>query len=200
MYNPNASLIFLLVGLIATLGDFVVPYLLGKRYPNYSNFKDTISTLGTNKSPVKKYLSYSLITTGSLLLIFSVGHIFIFSTYSWQYILYVLGIAVFGIGSILAGIFPEDIRGSGETTSGKIHGISSGLGFICLIFSPLWMFLILDNNGLRIFNILFFTLGLLSFIAFMVSYKRDGLTGLWQRVNMVTLYLPLMINYSILSL
>ena len=196
----KVSLIFLLIGLIATISDFVVPYILGKKYPNYSNLKDTISTLGTNKSPVRQYLSYSLITTGSLLLIFSIGHLFIFSSYSWKHILYVIGIAVFGMGSILAGIFPEDVRGSEETKSGKIHGISSGLGFIFLIFNPLWIFLILENNGLRIFNILFFVFGLLSFIVFMVSYKRDGLTGLWQRINMATLYLPLIVNYSVLAL
>lgn len=152
----KVSWIFLLTGLIATVGDFFVPYLLGNKYPNYSSLKDTVSTLGTNKSPVKQYLSYSLITTGSLLLIFSVGHVLIFSSYSWKHILYVLGIAIFGTGSIMAGIFPEDVRGSEETKSGKIHGISSGLGFIFLTFNQLWMFLILENNGLRIFNILFF--------------------------------------------
>lgn len=188
------------IGLIAAIGDFIVPYLLGKKYPNYSSLKDTISTLGTNKSPVKQYLSYSLITTGSLLMIFSVGHLCIFSSYSWKHILYLLGIVIFGMGSILAGIFPEDVKGTEETKSGKIHGISSGLGFIFIIFNPLWMFLIQENNGLKIFNILFFVFSFSSFIAFMVSYKRDGLTGLWQRINLAVLYLPLIVNYYVLAL
>jgi len=195
-------LLFLSVGLIAVIGDFIVPYLLGKKYPNYSNLKDTISTLGTNKSPVKKQLSYWLITTGTLLLIFSVGHLFVFSSYSWKHILYLLGLVIFGMGSILAGIFPEDVKGEKETMSGIIHGISSGLGFIFLIFNPLWMFLIIENNNLKIFNILFFAIGFLSFVTFLVSYKRDRveLLGLWQRINLAALYLPLIVNYLFLAL
>ena len=152
-------LLFLLVGLTAVIGDFVVPYLLGKKYPNYSNLKDTISTLGTSRSPVKKKLSCWLITLGILLIIFSIGHVFIFTVYSWKHILYLLGLVIFGMGSILAGIFPEDVKGKKETMSGKIHGISSGLGFRFLIFNPLWMSLIIENNNLKIFNILFFVIG-----------------------------------------
>lgn len=194
--------LFLSVGLIAVIGDFIVPYLLGKKYPDYSNLKDTISTLGTNKSPVKKQLSYWLITSGTLLLIFSVGHLFVFSSYSWKHILYLLGLVIFGMGSILAGIFPEDVKGKKETMSGIIHGISSGLGFIFLIFNPLWMFLIIENNNLKIFNILFFAIGFLSFVTFLVSYKTDrvGLLGLWQRINLASLYLPLIVNYLFLAL
>jgi len=190
------NIVFITIGLIATIGDFFVPYLLGKKYPDYSNLKDTISTLGTNKSPVKKLLSSSLITTGSLLVVFSIGHIFIFTNYPWENVLYILGVFVFGLGSILAGIFPEDVKGTEETTSGKIHGIASGLGFMFLTFNQLWMFLITEDIGLKTFNITFFVFGFLTFIIFVISYKRDGLTGLWQRINLATLYLPLIINYS----
>jgi hypothetical protein len=196
----KVPVIFLTIGLVAIIGDFVVPYLLGKRYPDYSNLKDTISTLGTNTSPVKKQLSYWLIIAGSLLLIFSIGHLFVFSSYSWKHVLYLLGIVIFGVGAILAGIFPEDVKGTEETVSGKIHGISSGLGFIFLILNPLWMFLIIEDNGLKTVNIIFFILGLLSFIIFMVSYRIDRSIGLWQRINMAALYLPLIVNYSILAL
>ncbi|MCK4729731.1 MAG: hypothetical protein KAT28_00280 [Candidatus Aenigmarchaeota archaeon] len=74
--------LFLLIGLIAVLGDFIVPFIIGKKYPNCSNLKDTISELGTNKSPVKKQLSCWLIILGLLFIIFSIGHTFIFSVYS----------------------------------------------------------------------------------------------------------------------
>ena len=191
-------MLFFLAGLVAVVGDFFIPFILGKKYPDYSNLNDTISTLGIANSPVKKQLSYLLITTGSLILIFSVGHMCIFSLNSWKHILYIWGIILFGMGSILAGIFPEDAKGKKETISGKIHGIGSGLGFISLIFNPLWMFLIIDNNNLRLFNILFFLLGLISFVFFITSYKRSkgGLTGLWQRINLASIYLPLIVNYS----
>lgn len=198
--KPNLP--FLIIALIATIGDFVVPFLLGKRYPNYSNLKDTISTLGTNKSPVKNQLSYSLITTGSLLLIFSIGHLLIFSEYTWKHILYLLGVIIFGAGSILAGIFPEDAKGEKETKSGKIHGISSGLGFLLLTINPLWMFLITESSSLKIFNMLFFILGFLTFIIFLNSghnNKSGKYTGLWQRINLAILYIPLIVNYSVFS-
>ncbi|MCD4756189.1 DUF998 domain-containing protein [bacterium] len=191
--------LFLLTGLIAVIGDFVVPYLLGKKYPNYSNLRDTISTLGTSQSPVRRQLSYWLITTGTLLLIFSVGHLFVFTDCSWEHMLYILGLVVFGIGSILAGIFPEDVRGSKETVSGKIHGISSGLGFMFLAFNPLWMFLITENINVEIFSLVFFLMGIFSFVVFLVLYKkgRSRFLGLWQRVNLAILYLPLIVNYIV---
>lgn len=194
------EIIFLLIGLIAVIGDFIVPCFLGKKYPRYNNLKDTISTLGTKNSPVKKQLSYWLITNGSLLLIFSIGHLSIFPIFSWKHVLYLLGIVIFGVGSILAGIFPEDPKESKETIFGKIHGISSGLGFIFLIFNTMWMFLIIEDNYIKIFNISFFILGLITFILFIISHKRDGLTGLWQRINLATLYVPLIINYIVLVL
>ena len=54
-------------------GDFVIPAILGKWYPNYSNIRDTISELGTEKSPVKKQASIWLIFLGVLLICFGVG-------------------------------------------------------------------------------------------------------------------------------
>ncbi len=193
--------LFLLIGLIAVLGDFIVPFILGKKYPNYSNLKDAISELGINKSPVKKQLSCWLITLGILFIIFSIGHTFIFSVYSWMHILYILGIIVFGVGCIIAGIFAEDPKRSKETVSGKIHGISSGVGFLFLIFNPLWMFGIVEIDSLKIFNLLFFILGFLSFVIFVISNYRKGpiigLTGLWQRINLGILYLPLIVNYLV---
>ena len=196
-------LLFLSIGLIAVLGDFIVPYILGKKYLNYSNTKDAISELGTNKSPVKRQFSCWLITLGILLIIFSIGHTFIFSVYSWKHILYISGIIIFGVGCIISGIFAEDSKGSKETKSGKIHGISSGLGFIFLIFNPLWMSGIAEINSLKIFNLIFFILGLLSFVIFIISNYKKGavisLTGLWQRINLVTLYIPMIVNYLILA-
>jgi len=193
------ELLFLSIGLIAVLGDFFIPLILGKKYPKYSSLKDTISTLGTKKSPVKKQLAYWLIILGILLLTFSIGHMFVFLIYTWKEILYILGIIIFGVGCILSGIFEEIPKGSEETLSGKIHGISSGLGFLFLIFNSLWMFFIAENIELKIFNICCFILGFLTFIIFLVSNKRDGLTGLWQRINLATIYLPLILNYIILT-
>ncbi|MCK4729732.1 MAG: DUF998 domain-containing protein [Candidatus Aenigmarchaeota archaeon] len=105
------------------------------------------------------------------------------------------------MGCIIAGIFAEDLKGLKETRSGKIHGIGSGVGFLFLIFNPLWMFGIMDIDNFKIFNLLFFILGFLSFAIFVISnYKKGpiiGLTGLWQRINLGILYLPLIVNYFV---
>jgi hypothetical protein len=43
----------LLIGLVATIGDFVVPLILGRKYPNHNVLYDVISELGTKGSPFR---------------------------------------------------------------------------------------------------------------------------------------------------
>lgn len=105
------SIIFLMILLLATLGDFFVPIIIGIKYPGYHHLIDTISTLGTNKSPVQKSQCINLIAVGILFLIFSVGQGLAFTQINWCHGLFILGIVLFGIGTILAGIFPEDPKG-----------------------------------------------------------------------------------------
>ena len=85
-----------------------------------------------------KFQCMNLIAVGILFIIFSVGQGLAFTQIKWCHRLFILGIVLFGAGTILAGIFPEDPKGIAETISGKIHGIASGLGFIFLILNPLW--------------------------------------------------------------
>jgi hypothetical protein len=188
--------IILFIGSATMLGDLLIPFFIGRKYPNYNHLNDTISTLGTAKSPVRKQLSMWLISLGVLFVIFSLGHLFVFDEISWKHWLYLIGIGAFGIGSTLAGIFPEDERGIEETPSGKIHGISSGIGFILLILNPLWMFLFLENHVMKILNLSFFITAIVTFILFMASYKTKSgnHTGLWQRLNLISLYSPLITN------
>ena len=123
--------------LLATLGDLFIPIIIGSKYPGYNHLMDTISTLGTNKSPAQKFQCINLIIVGILFIVFSVGQGLAFIQINWYHRLFILGIVLFGIGTILAGIFPEDPKGIAETVSGKIHGIASGLGFIFLILNSL---------------------------------------------------------------
>lgn len=99
----------------------------------------------------------------------------------------------------MAGIFPEDPKGIGETISGKIHGITSGIGFILLILNPLWAIWIAEFKDLRYMNITLFILAILTFILFMISENiNSGIfqyTGLFQRLNLIILYGHLILNY-----
>lgn len=191
--------IFLTILIVASLSDIIVPIFLGSKYPDYNHLYDSISTLSTRISPVTKWAGLNLILTGLLFNIFSVGQQLEFSNSGWISNLYSIGIFFFGTGCILAGIFPEDPKGSNETGSGKIHGISSGIGFIFLILCPFWAIFIGEFNGNYIINIILLSLGILTFILFLLSKNKDNgilkYTGLLQRLNLIFLYICLIINY-----
>ena len=194
------SIIFLVILLLATMGDLFVPIIISVKYPGYNHLVDTISTLGTNESPVQKFQCVNLIAVGILFIVFSVGQGLAFTQIKWCHTLFILGIVLFGVGSILAGIFPEDPKGIAESISGKIHGIASGLGFIFLILNPLWAIWIVEFKDLRQVNITLFILAILTFFLFMASENADNgilkYTGLFQRLNLVILYGHLILNYT----
>lgn len=186
-------------GVIAMAGDFVIPWILARRYPGYSHFRDTISTLGTTGSPVKRQLTIWLIVLGVCFLGFAVGQAIQFRVFTWRHSSYLLGIVAFGLGAgIVAGIFPEDAAGTEETPTGKVHGIGAGLGFILLLLTPLWARGMVECAAVEGWNTLGFVVGLIAFTLFLVSGKRSahyrGLTGLWQRLCLATLYGVLLIN------
>jgi len=193
------SIIFLVILLLATLGDLLVPIIIGVEYPGYNHLIDTISTLGTNVSPVQKFQCINLIAVGILFIIFSVGQGLSFTQIKWCHKLFIIGIILFGVGSILAGIFPEDPKGIAETISGKIHGIASGIGFIFLILNPLWAIWIVEFKDLKYVNITLFILAILTFFLFVTSENiSSGIlkyTGLFQRLNLIILYGHLILNY-----
>ena len=190
----------LLLGFTAVIGDFIIPTVISRRYPNYSQLHDTISTLGTNESPVKKPTSRWLVALGLLLICFGIGQSLQFIDHTWKHLLYIWGIIAFGVGAgIMAGVYPEDPKGMEETNTGKIHGISAGLGFMFLLLNPMLALGIDEFNGLEWFNCIFFAVGVITFILFIVSgKKRNGilaLSGLWQRFNLLAVYSPLLLNY-----
>ena len=188
-----------IVLLIAVLSDLLIPIIIGIKCPGYNHFVQTISTLGTENSPVQKYQCMNLIIVGVLLIIFSLGQYFVFDQKSWAHNLYTAGIVIFAIGCIFAGLFPEDIQGVAETSSGKIHGIASGIGFIFLILNPLWAVWIKEFNKIPIINIILLVLGLITFIIFLLSENKTTgflrFTGLFQRLNLIILYGVLILNY-----
>ncbi len=189
----------LMLGLIGMAGDFVIPSILAREYPGYSHLRDTISTLGTAGSPVKRQLSIWLIVLGVCFLGFALGQGTRFHLFTWRHWLYLAGILAFALGAgILAGIFPEDPPGTAETVSGKIHGIGAGVGFILLLLVPLWARGMAECSAVRVWNTLGFSIALVAFILFLVSGKSSGFlaqwTGLWQRFYLAVIYFVLVMN------
>lgn len=199
MLNYNLLLIILLAA--ASL-DLLLPLVFGFGYRGYNHLKDTISELGTAKSPVRVYECLNLMLVGILFLVYAAGIHTIFETKEWHDSMYTVGILIFGAGCILAGIFPEDTRGSSETVSGKIHGIASGIGFLFLMLNPLWAVWMKGAEGIRTYNVLLFAGAVLTFSMFIMSEKRDtGLlrfTGLFQRLNLIVLYGCLVMNHVVM--
>ncbi len=185
--------------LIASLGDLIIPIIIGTKYPGYNHLIDTISTLGTSESPVQKIESINLTVVGILFIIFAFGQWFTFEQKSWLHNWYTIGILIYAIGCILAGIFPEDTAGVAETGFGKIHGIASGLGFLFLIINPLWAVWMKEFRDLQLINAIFFVLAILTFTLFLISENKNvgflKYTGLFQRLNLIVLYGTLIMNY-----
>jgi hypothetical protein len=198
MYEIIYFISFLFL-ILAALADLLVPVVIGKKYPGYNHFIDTISTLGTKKSPVQKYECINLIVAGILLIVFSIGQLFLINPKNWAVWLYTAGVILFGIGSVFAGIYEEDVKGVAETIRGKIHGIASGIGFLFLVFAPLWAVWIKAFENLIVFNIIMLILGFLTFVLFLVSDNKTygflRYTGLFQRINLIILYGVLVINF-----
>ena len=189
--------------LSAVLSDLLLPFIISTKYPRYNHLIQTISTLGTDDSPVQKYQCANLIIVGILFIIFSIGQQFFITHRNWAFNWYFIGILIFGIGCIFAGFFPEDVKGVSETSSGIIHGIASGIGFLFLILNPLWAIWIKEFSNVKTYNLICFVLGLITFTLFLLSEKKTKgvlrFTGLFQRLNLIFLYGAMVLNYSVLK-
>ena len=67
------------------IGDFVVPLILGRKYPNHNILYDVISELGTKRSPVRKQISAWLIILGILFICFGIGQGLQFRNQTWAH-------------------------------------------------------------------------------------------------------------------
>lgn len=188
--------------LIILFVDLIFPTLLSVKYPNYSLLHDTISTLSIKASPVRVFALMALFVNGVTVLIYSYWVSDYFETYSWSQNLYLIGLTVFGVASIIAGIFPEDPIGATETFNGKLHGIASGIGFLLLILNLIWAIFIPELSGYTNCHWFLFVIAVFSFGLFLVSvnYERGWMsyTGLFQRINLTILYCALIFHALIL--
>jgi hypothetical protein len=188
----------------AILGDFIVAYILALFYPGYSHSKQVMSVLGNPHSPVATYLHIWLIVLGGLVCISAVNFYLTYSPVSKNLAGAGLVILIiFGVGAgILSGIFSVNETKEMETLGSKIHGIGAGIGFMALTFIPLIIgMLSVKSNDTAIGAVSFvsFVLSLIFFVLFIMSEKEAfqntviGLTGLWQRLLLGSMYVPLLL-------
>jgi hypothetical membrane protein len=193
-----------LLFLLSLFFDFIIVYILARFCPKYTHVKDVMSILGNKNSPVHKIYNVWLILFGIIIIIFGFSIYLQYKDISNKLSITILIIMVlYGIGGcILSGIFSVNESRNIETIHSKIHGIGTGIGFMLLAFIPLFMGLLLKN----IQNILFGNLSIIMFIIcfglfviFILSEKEQfqgkiiGYSGLWQRVLLGSMYIPLIL-------
>ena len=190
--------------LIAIIGDLLVSTILSLFYKEYNIATMSISALGNPKSPVRLPFNIWMFLEGVLFLLslpvlYNRYHL----TSGWITIVLIAFIAVFGVGScIFTAFFSVNETKDIVTISSKIHGAGSALGFIVFLFVPLLLAMLSFIDGeiiIGVISIICFIISLVFFVLFVMSDKQEFANtvisneGLWQRLNLIFMYLPLAI-------
>lgn len=192
--------------------EFLLPHFLKRYYPGYDSKKMAISILGSSSSPVCSIYSTWLIVLGILLMVSAVSYFIFIDEYSMiMAVITSCSIMIFAIGAgILAGIFRAETDDKMRTLSSRLHGVSSAIGFISLLFFPLCRGIFVLRNDEILLGAVYlaaFVLAFISFILFIMSDKEcfsetliDN-EGTWERLALFFMYLPLVIDahYALLS-
>ena len=188
--------------LAAMTGDILASLLLPLFYREYSALKMSVSALGNPSSPVRVPFNVWMFAEGILFLLSlpAVYHHFRSISGGIAGVL-VAFMAVFAVGAcIFTCFFSVNESKDVVTTASRIHGAGSVTGFLLFLFVPLLVAALSfkDNNRtLGVLSVASFVLALGFFVLFVMSDKpafRDtvvGNEGLWQRLNLVFMYLPL---------
>ena len=190
--------------LIAIIGDLLVSTILSLFYKEYNIATMSISALGNPKSPVRLPFNIWMFLEGVLFLLslpvlYNRYHL----TSGWITIVLIAFIAVFGVGScIFTAFFSVNETKDIVTISSKIRGAGSALGFIVFLFVPLLLSMLSFIDGeiiIGVISIICFIISLVFFVLFVMSDKQEFANtvisneGLWQRLNLIFMYLPLAI-------
>jgi hypothetical membrane protein len=172
----------------------VVTILAGTLRPDYNHLDQFISELGATGTPYAGLMNYGgFLPTGIAFLAFAVS-IRSLTPQTRTTSLAAFLLLVFAMGSITAGLAPCDVgcpQGTGSL-SNMIHDNASPLAFLALIVAvatlgmyfrrvPEWRTLWLYSIGTSLAS-------LALMIALIASLETRALTGLWQRLLLVILF------------
>jgi len=189
-------------GLVAILGDVLLPFIVAAMQPGYDHVSQYMSELGAPGRTGASLLSVWWIISGALTIGLSVGlHIGTGKTrLGWTGPLLVAGYGLFtGIGS---GVFPCDEGCLGETFSGQMHDHLNAVGAISQLLAPGFLWLRWRKTerwwGFRSWTVAGQGALLLSFVLFIAigesTHGQVGsLAGLTQRLYQGSFYLWLAI-------
>ena len=184
----------------ACVGEFIALFVLGSFFPGYSQIKDTMSSLGSSKSPVSNEISLWWIIMGLLFIIFAIGFYKAFkvkryvSLASWL-------IALYGLGEgIASGVFKVNNNNTALTNSAIIHDIIGGIGVTAILILPLILQKMFAKDEMPIFyrmSQIVFIIGIVTIFLFLFRYLGNInnvvsiYKGIWQRLFMLNTYIYL---------
>ena len=194
--------------LIAMSGDIIVSLVLPLFYKEYSVMKMSISALGNPQSPVRIPFNVWMLIEGVLFLtaIPSIYKLYHPVSAGLTYTL-ISFVTIFAVGACIFTCF-FSVNESKEvvTVASQIHGVGSVIGFMLFLFVPLLMAVLSYKAGERSLGlvcIISFILAMIFFVLFVVSDKPEfsdtviNNEGLWQRLNLVFMYLPFFFRLSL---
>ena len=190
--------------IIAMAGDIIVSMVLPLFYKSYEWTKMSISALGNPASPVRLTFNIWMLIEGVLFL-FSVPAIYkayhsVSAGITNAMIVFVI---IFAVGACIFTCF-FSVNESKDVVSlaSKIHGAGSVIGFMLFLFAPLLLAILSFRNDERmigVLSIICFIIALIFFALFVMSDKPEfsatmiNNEGLWQRLNLLFMYLPFVI-------
>ena len=188
--------------LVAMIGDILVSLFLPLFYREYSTLKMSVSALGNPSSPVRTPFNLWMLAEGCLFLLSlpAVYHHFRPVSGGIAGVL-VAFIAVFAVGAcVFTCFFSVNESRDVVTLASKIHGAGSVAGFLLFLFVPLLVAVLSFKDHhmtLGVLSVASFVLALVFFALFVMSDKPAfkgtfvDMEGLWQRLNLAFMYLPL---------
>ena len=188
--------------LAAMAGDLVVSFILSFFYNGYSSTKMSISALGNPQSPVRFAFNVWMFVEGVLFLVSIPALYNCYHKVSGGLTnTMIVFIAIFAVGAcIFTSFFSVNESKEVVTLASKIHGAASVIGFMLFLFVPLLVAILSfkgEEKTLGIISVLCFVIALVFFVLFVMSDKPEfaktviANEGLWQRLNLFFMYLPL---------
>lgn len=185
----------------AMIGDILLSLIFPLFYKGYSPLKMSISALGNPQSTVRLPFNIWMLIEGILFLSALPAVYKYYAPVSAVAAgLTVAFTAVFAVGAcIFTCFFSVNESKDIVTTASKIHGAGSVLGFMLFLFVPVLIAVLSfknDEKTIGVLSIASFVLSLVFFTLFVMSDKEEfsGTVicneGLWQRLNLVFMYLP----------
>lgn len=212
MRGITNSRLFNMILLLTIIGEFFLPWILGRYYDEYNSKIMVMSVLGSSQSPVRHIYNVWLIWLGSFLTFVAIVYFFaIRAEFPILSVLLSISIGIFGVGAgLVSGVFSVNESKDIVTVSSKIHGISAAIGFMALLFFPLLNGVLEFKQKDVVFGILSiisFILAFTFFVCFVMGDKEQfqntvlRYEGLWERMSLLCMYVPFVYKtlYTLLS-